>query len=194
MQNYVCCIPEWSTSDISHAFLISLFILDTAAQPTFFACIAVNATRKCYSIYIGLPCSVFLLFCDIQLHKAMKPKLQSSLLFVANGLTATLMWNHTDHGPCFNNLTFSYNITWYSVVGGVPISREGQSGVTGPGATEYTITNLMNDTDYTKWSCLGSLQVTQLHVYSDVATVNFTAEGVYVYVCNCPYIVYMYVR
>ena len=90
-----------------------------------------------------------------------------------------LLWNHTDKGPCFNKLTFSYNVTWYPVVCGVPLRGEGQSGVTGPGATEYTITNLMNGTDYQVelFGFTSSVPV----VYSEVATVLviFTAEGVY---------------
>ena len=84
------------------------------------------------------------------------------------------MWNHTNKGPCFTNLTFSYNITWYPVVDGVPLRGEGQSGVTGPGATEYTITNLMNGADY-QVELFGFTSSDPV-VYSEVATVNFTDE------------------
>ena len=93
-------------------------------------------------------------------------------------MTAILMWNHTDQGPCFNNLTFSYNITWYPVVGGVTLRGEGQRAVTGPGATEYTITNLMNGTDY-QVELFGFTSNDPV-VYSEVATVNITTEGMYV--------------
>ena len=61
---------------------------------------------------------------------------------------------------------------------------EGQNGVTGPGATSYTITNLMNGTDY-QVELFGFTSGDPV-VYSEVAIVNFTAEGVYVsyFVCN----------
>ena len=90
-----------------------------------------------------------------------------------------------DKGPCFNHLTFSYNITWYPVhvVGGVPQKGEGQSRVTGPDATEYIITNLMRDTDY-QVELLGFTPGDH-PMFSIVATVNFTTKGVYV----CIYIV-----
>ena len=107
---------------------------------------------------------------------------QGSPRFDAIGMTVTLMWNHTDKGPCFTNLTFSYNITWYPVVGGVPLRGEGQSGVTGPGATAYTITNLMNGPDY-QVELVGFTSSDPV-VYSEVATVNITSdelEGDFVY-------------
>ena len=95
---------------------------------------------------------------------------------VVNGTMATASWHHTDKGPCFTNFTFSYNITWYPVVGGVPLRGEGQSGVTGPGATAYIITNLMNGTDY-QVELFGFTSSDPV-VYSEVATVNFTTtEG-----------------
>ena len=95
------------------------------------------------------------------------------------GTIVTVSWDHTDRGPCFNHLTFSYNITWYPVVGGVPQRREGQNGVTGPGSSEYTITNLMNDTAY-RAELFG---LTSCHplVFSFVATVDFTSKGVCTY-------------
>ena len=126
-----------------------------------------------------LSCSVFLIF---NIETAKHPVLLSSPRIGENGLTATLMWNHTDQGPCFTNLTFSYNITWYPVVGGVPLRGEGQSAVTGPGATEYTITNLMNGTDY-QVELFGFTSSDPV-VYSEVATVNITSdelEGDFVY-------------
>ena len=83
-----------------------------------------------------------------------------------------LEWDHTDRGPCFTNLTFSYNITWYPVVGGVPQKGEGQSAVTEPGATEYTITNLMNGTDY-QVELFGFTSSAPV-LYSEVATVRIT--------------------
>ena len=123
-----------------------------------------------------LSCSVFLIF---NIETAKHPVLLSSPRIGENGLTATLMWNHTDQGPCFTNPTFSYNITWYPVVGGVPLRGEGQSAVTGPGATAYTITNLMNGTD-NQVELVGFTSSDPV-VYSEVATVLviFTAEGVY---------------
>ena len=93
-----------------------------------------------------------------------------------NGTSVTVSWNHTDKGPCFNNLTFSYNITWYPVVGGVPQRGEGQSGVTEPGATEYIITNLMSNTDY-RVELVGFTPGDH-PVFSSVASVNFTIGGV----------------
>ena len=103
---------------------------------------------------------------------------------LVNGTSVTVSWDHTDKGPCFNHLTFSYNITWYPVVGGVPQKEEGQSSVTGPGATVYIITNLMNDTDY-RVELVG---FTSIHppVFSIVATVGFTTKGV----CMCMHVMY----
>ena len=98
-------------------------------------------------------------------------------------MTAILMWDHTVQGPCFTNLTFSYNITWYPVVGGAPLRGEGQSAVTVPGTTEYTITNLMNGTDY-QVEVFGFTSTDPV-VYSEVATVNFTAaKGIHIYVAQ----------
>ena len=64
------------------------------------------------------------------------------------------------------------------MVGGVPLRGEGQSGVTVPGATAYIITNLMNGTDY-QVELFGFTSSDPV-VYSEVATVNLTTEGVYV--------------
>ena len=98
------------------------------------------------------------------------------------GTSVTVSWDHTNKGPCFNNLTFSYNITWYPVVGGVPQRGEGQSVMTGPGATVYIITNLMNDTDY-RVELFG---FTPIHppVFSIVATEDFTTKGVCLYIVH----------
>ena len=60
------------------------------------------------------------------------------------------------------------------MVGGVPLRGEGQSAVTGPGATNYTITNLMNGTDY-QVELFGFTSSDPV-VYSEVATVNITDE------------------
>ena len=97
---------------------------------------------------------------------------------MVNGTSVTVSWNHTEKGLCFNNFTFSYNITWYPVVGGVPLRGEGQSGVTGPGATEYIFTNLMNNTNY-RVELVG-FTPSAPPVFSKVATENFTTTGVYV--------------
>ena len=97
---------------------------------------------------------------------------------VVSGTSVTVLWDHANKGPCFNHLTFSYIITWYPVVGGVPQKGEGQSVLTGPGATEYIITNLMNDTDY-RVELVGFTSRDPI-VRSEVATVDFTTEGVYV--------------
>ena len=96
---------------------------------------------------------------------------------LVNGTSAIVSWDHTDKGPCFNHLTFYYNITWYPVVGGVPQRREGQSGMTGPDATEYIITNLMNDANYHVE--LVGFTPGDRPVFSIVATVDFTTKGVY---------------
>ena len=95
---------------------------------------------------------------------------------VVIGTSVTVSWDHTNRGPCFNHLTFSYNITWYPVVGGVPQKGEGQSVMTGPGTTEYIITNLMKDTDYQVE--LFGFTPCHVPVFSSVATVNFTTKGV----------------
>ena len=62
------------------------------------------------------------------------------------------------------------------MVGGVPQRGEGQSGMTEPGATEYIITNLMNDTDYQVE--LVGFTPGDHPMFSSVATVNFTTGGV----------------
>ena len=92
-----------------------------------------------------------------------------------NGTSVKLSWNHSNKGSRFNHLTFSYNITWYPVVGGVPQGREELSGMTGPGATVYIITNLMNDTYYQ----VELFGFTPSHppVFSIEATVNFATIG-----------------
>ena len=95
---------------------------------------------------------------------------------VVNGTNVTVSWDHSNKGPCFNHLTFSYNITWYPLVDGVPQKGEEQSGVTGPGTTEYIITNLMSDTDYR--AELVGVTLSDPIVHSEVATVNFRTKGV----------------
>ena len=114
---------------------------------------------------------------------AMPPTLTDLMVM---GTNVRISWDHTDKGPCFSNLTFSYNITWYPVVGGVPQRREGQRGVTKPGATEYIITNLLSNTDY-RVELVGftpSDLAMQQYVHSEVAMVNFTTEGVCPYACD----------
>ena len=134
---------------------------------------------KCVTICEWIPLQYFVMyFCYLIIETAKQPVFQSRPLFGENGSSATVTWDHTDQGPCFTNLTFSYNITWYPVVGGVPLRGEGQSGVTGPGATAYTITDLMNGTDY-QVELFGFTSSDPV-VYSEVATVNFTTEGVYI--------------
>ena len=96
---------------------------------------------------------------------------------IVNGTNVRISWDHTNKGPCFSNLTFSYNITWYPVVGGVPQRGEGQRDVTGPGATEYIIANLMNNTDY-RVELVGLAGPV---VHSEMATMNFTTKGVCVH-------------
>ena len=76
---------------------------------------------------------------------AMPPTLTDPVVI---GTNIRILWDHTDKGPCFSNLIFSYNITWYPGVGGVPLWREVQWGVTKPDATEYIITNLLSNTNY----------------------------------------------
>ena len=114
--------------------------------------------------------------CYFIIEVAKKPTLLGSPTDGRHWITAIVMWDHTDRGPCFNHLTFSHNITWYPVVGGVPQRGEGQSGVTGPGATVYIITNLMNDTDYHVE--LFGFTPSEPVVYSEVTTVDFTTTGV----------------
>ena len=97
---------------------------------------------------------------------------------VVSGTSVTVSWDHTNKGPCFNHLIFFYNITWYPLVDGVPQKGEEQSNVTGPGTTEYIITDLMKDTDY-QVELVGFTSRDPI-VRSEVATVDFTTEGVYV--------------
>ena len=100
---------------------------------------------------------------------------------VVVGTIVTILWDHANKGPCFNHLTFYYNIIWYPVVGGVSQRGEEQSVLTGPNATEYIITNLMNDTDYRVE--LEGVTSSGLVVHSEVATVDFTTVGVYIILC-----------
>ena len=106
---------------------------------------------------------------------------------VVMGTNVRISWNHTDKGPCFSNLTFFYNITWYPVVGGVPQRRSGWA-VIRPGATEYIITNLTNNTDY-RVELVG-LAGSDPVVHSEMATMNFTTKGVcmhagvHIYICK----------
>ena len=58
----------------------------------------------------------------------------------------------------------------------MPQREEGQSGMTGPGATEYIINNLMNNTEY-QVDLMGYAP-SDPPVFSVVATVNFTTGGV----------------
>ena len=101
---------------------------------------------------------------------------------VVVGSSVQLLWDHTDKGPCFNHLTFSYNITWYPVVGGVPQRGAGQSVMTGPGAAVYIITDLMNNTDY-QVELFGFTPIYP-PAFSSVATVDFTTKGV----CTCMHV------
>ena len=64
----------------------------------------------------------------------------------------------------------------------MPQRGEGQSGVTGPGATEYIIPNLMNDTDY-QAELVGFTPIYP-PVFSSVATVGFTTKGVCLYIVH----------
>ena len=56
---------------------------------------------------------------------AMPPTLTDPVVI---GTNVRISWDHTNKGPCFSNLTFSYNITWYPVVGGVPQRGGGAEG------------------------------------------------------------------
>ena len=71
------------------------------------------------------------------------------------------------------------------MVGGLPQRGEGQSVLTGPGAREYIITNLMKDTNY-QVELFGFTPI-HPHVFSSVATVSFTTTGVCRYMhVMCP--------
>ena len=88
-----------------------------------------------------------------------------------NSTSVRVTWNHTNKGPCFSNLTFSYNITWYPVE--KPQGK--QRNVTKPGATEYNITNLESKTDY-RVELVGFTD-SEPPVYSKMAMVDFKTEG-----------------
>ena len=84
------------------------------------------------------------------------------------------MWDHTNKGPCFNNLTFSYNIIWYPLVGGA--TQTGKE--SDLGATRFIITGLTSCKMYSA-EIIGFLQGSYPKVYSETATLNFTAtEGI----------------
>ena len=109
------------------------------------------------------------------------PAVVRRLLIIST--TAILMWDHTNKGPCFNHLTFSYNITWYPVVGGVPQRGEGQRVTTGINETQLLIPDLMYSTRY-KVEILG-ISSTPPQLGSEPTTANFTTNGVCVCVCVC---------
>ena len=170
---------------------------DIATPPTLMCGVRIGTIHVVYHREFLVVLFLVPVFCDIFssvyiiIETVKKPKLQSSPCIGDNGLTATLMWNHTDQGPCFTNLTFSYNITWY------PVAQRGewQSALTIPGATAYIITNLMNGTDY-QVELFGFTSSDPV-VYSEVAMVNFTAdlEGVYIlcsmYITVRPYSIHV---
>ena len=144
----------------------------TATQPKTGTCFCIDTTGAapdgvCIH-FVSWPCSTWT-------DTAEPPILTDPLV---NGTNVTVSWNHIDKGPCFNDLTFSYNLIWYPVVGTVFDRKEGQSGVTVPGATAYIITNLMSVTSY-QVELMGFTSSDPV-MYSKVAAMNFTTEGVYV--------------
>ena len=125
--------------------------------------------------------------CSTCLDTVMPPKVTDP---VVNGTRVTILWDHTNKGPCFNNLTFFYNITWYPV--GISHARDVQGIVTGPDAAQLTIITLMYDTDY-QVKIVG-FTLSDPAVYSEEATVNFTTKGVYVHIiCRNHKIPFMYI-
>ena len=89
-------------------------------------------------------------------------------------------WNHTDQGPCFANLTFSYNITWYPVVGGTGQMESAESTIVSNRNTEgtiwYVITNLLPNTSY-QVEIVGFTS-TSPQVFSEPVTVRIMTQGI----------------
>ena len=107
------------------------------------------------------------------------PPVVSRSLLVSD--LALMQWNHTNTGPCFANLTFSYNITWYPVVGGTGQMEAAESAVASNHNTEgtmwYVITNLLPNTSY-QVEIVGFTS-TSPQVFSEPVTVGFVTQGNY---------------
>ena len=95
---------------------------------------------------------------------------------VVTATTIMVIWDHTDKGTCYSHLTFSYNITWYTVS---PHGEMVRSAMTEPGATTYNITNLRHSTDYLIQ--IVGFSSDSPRVYTEKATRRFITNGA----CTC---------
>ena len=112
------------------------------------------------------------------------PPLVDSPVLVGN--LVLLQWDHTSKGPCFNHLTFSYNITWYQVGNGTGQVDAAKSAVISNSENsihQYIITNLFPNTSY-QVEIVGFTS-TSPRVYSEPVTVEVTTQGktciIYIY-------------
>ena len=121
----------------------------------------------------------------ISLVESAAPPIVSSPVLVDNIIV--MQWNHTDKGPCFAYLTFSYNITWYPVVGGTGQMEAAESAVVSnhnsEGTMWYVITNLLPNTSY-QVEIVGFTS-TSPQVFSEPVTVETARQSK---TCTCPYI------
>ena len=106
------------------------------------------------------------------------PPLVNSPVLVGN--LVLLQWDHTSKGPCFNHLTFSYNITWYPVGNGTGQMDAAKSAVISNSENiihdhQYIITNLLPNIQYQ--TEIVAFTSTSPRVYSEPVTVEFTTQG-----------------
>ena len=95
--------------------------------------------------------------------------------------SATLQWNHTEKGDCYDSVNFSYNVTWYSVVGGV-LQLDAQTITTQSGAKEVAIQGIKPGTLY-HVEIVGFSTDNAFPVTSQLLPVNLTTKGMHCFVC-----------
>ena len=108
---------------------------------------------------------------------AMPPVVGSPVLV---GNAVLMQWNHTNKGPCYSDLTFSYNITWYPVGGGTGQmdtveTATACSNSEDVNTIQYIITNLLPSTRY-QLKIVGFTS-TRPQVHSEPVTVGLATQG-----------------
>ena len=87
---------------------------------------------------------------------------------VVDGSDIRLSWDHTDKGPCYSHLIFSYNITWY------PMNVQKETATTDVAATEHVIT--VNSRYQFQVMVLG-FSASRPHVYTSPAYAHIEIKG-----------------
>lgn len=109
--------------------------------------------------------------------------------WVVHNASATLRWDHTNKGLCYNNLPFLYNITWYPLVEGVPQMDVTRVNTTQSGASKFVIVELTPGTVY-QVKIVGFSSQSSLQVMSELLLFNLTTEGIRMHALFCVYIVH----